>query len=115
MLRTNIISSISPYMTEDKHVCAQIAEQLKWKFKFKAKLAKLIYKNKMEVTFTRGQGRTGLAIRDTGGIPGGPTGLGWSKIPAHFHHQPALPLTSPALQTIFTFHFLLHSLNTYNI
>ena len=38
--------------------------------------------------------RGGLAIGDTGEIPGGPTGLGWSKIPAHFHHQPALPLTS---------------------
>src|SRR4029434_8100549 len=31
--------------------------------------------------------RGGLAIGDTGGSPGGPTGLGWSKIPA-------LPLTS---------------------
>ena len=44
--------------------------------------------------------RGGLAIGDTGGIPGGPTRLGWSKIPAHIHHQPALPLSSPAPPTI---------------
>ena len=34
--------------------------------------------------------RGGLAIGDTGGIPGGPTGLGWSKIPAHPYLKPAL-------------------------
>ena len=48
------------------------------------------------------QGR-GLAIGDTGGIPGGPTWLGWSKIPAHFHHQPAFHPTSLAPPTIFHF------------
>ena len=32
----------------------------------------------------------GLAIGDTGGIPGGLTGLGWSKIPAHSNRHPAL-------------------------
>src|SRR4029434_5904871 len=47
----------------------------------------------------------GLAIGDPGGIPGGPTGLGLSKIPAHCFLQPAHPLKSPAKFT----EFLLHS------
>src|SRR4029434_9354849 len=53
------------------------------------------------------QGRTGH--QGYRGNPGGPTRLGWSKIPAHFHHQPTLPPTSPAPPTIF------HTTqNTYN-
>ena len=37
----------------------------------------------------------GLAIGDTGESPVGRRG--WAgNIPAHLHHQPALPLTSPA-------------------
>ena len=40
--------------------------------------------------FLCGFSRGGLAIGDTGGIPGGPTGLGRSKTPAHPYLKPAL-------------------------
>ena len=48
-----------------------------------------------ERTYINPSARGGLAIGDTGGIPGGPTGLGLSKIPAHCFLQPAHPLRSP--------------------
>ena len=54
--------------------------------------------------------RGGLAIGDTGGIPGGPTGLGWSKIPAHSAHQTALPSNIAGTYVIlcYTEHILLN-------
>ena len=53
--------------------------------------------NVRDIPFLKLVSRGGLAIGDTGGIPGGPTRLGWSKIPAPYHHQPALSITSGTL------------------